>query len=277
MNENFHKERRPGVPGDNNERRQGPLDGCGNHEALIGFLYGECSAEEREAVAVHVARCVACADELQSLRSTRTMLAEWTPPEAALGFRITRETAPPEATVLRPAAWWRQPLPAWAQAAAALLIFAAGMTLGGARQGVAVPTPAAVVPATVAASGASAGPGAAPAVSRADLVRLEQRLLAMESARVQPASVRLAAASPAVDEAALLRRVEAMIAASEERQFDDIAAIGNALSSVERQRRLDLRVVEDRLGRMHDTTRVELGRQNDALSYVMTSLNSAGR
>ena len=38
--------------------------------------------------------CAACAGEIEALRATRRTLAAWTPPELALGFRITREDAP---------------------------------------------------------------------------------------------------------------------------------------------------------------------------------------
>ena len=111
-------------------------DYCGNGEALVAFLYDECDPAEREGIAAHVADCAACTTEVESLNLTRTRLAAWTPPAAMLGFRITpepesgvTETAPP-ATVLTSPRWWKQPLPAWAQVAAALLIFASGIAVG---------------------------------------------------------------------------------------------------------------------------------------------------
>ena len=55
----------------------------------------------------------------------RAELAPWAPPDAELGFAITRKSEPPSATVLRPARWWST-VPAWAQAAAAVLVLAAG-------------------------------------------------------------------------------------------------------------------------------------------------------
>ena len=42
-----------------------------------------------------------------------------------LGFQLTRTESESPANVLHPPAWWRKPLPAWAQAAAAVVIFAA--------------------------------------------------------------------------------------------------------------------------------------------------------
>ena len=54
-------------------------------------------------------------------------------PALPLGFQITRTESDQPAKVLRPAAWCKQPLPAWAQAAAAVVIFAAGMSVSAFR------------------------------------------------------------------------------------------------------------------------------------------------
>src|ERR1051325_705656 len=110
---------------------------CGDHEALVSYLYDECAPDERRAISGHVAICSDCAEELIALGATREQLAMWTPPDVQLGFRIVSD-APRSASalrrdrsnVLRPPRWWRQPMPAWAQAAAAAVIFATGVTLG---------------------------------------------------------------------------------------------------------------------------------------------------
>ena len=105
---------------------------CGNETALIATLYDECEPAEREAIEAHIARCASCADEFASLRLTRTRLAAWTPPDAALGFRITRDdaVASAPAPVLTSPRWSSRPLPAWLQAAAAVAIFAGGLAAG---------------------------------------------------------------------------------------------------------------------------------------------------
>lgn len=176
---------------------------CGNQDTLVAYLYDECEPAERDAIVAHLVQCRACAEELASLRDTRAHLAAWAPPSMPLGFQITRVEDPAPATVLRPAAWWRQPLPAWAQAAAAVAIFAAGMGIGTARQ-----TPRATVASVPATSAAPAL--TAPAVSRDDVARFEQRLRAIENAqRAQPAAVRTVAAP---DEAALMARVDQLVA-----------------------------------------------------------------
>src|SRR5687767_12925306 len=115
------------------ETNMNEMNVCGNHEALIGYLYDECEPAERQAVAAHVALCASCAEAVHALGDTRAHLVSWTPPALPLGFQITRtESDTPAhvgaAKVLRPAAWNR-PLPAWAQVAAAVVIFAAGMSV----------------------------------------------------------------------------------------------------------------------------------------------------
>ena len=56
--------------------------------------------------------------------ATRRHLEVWTPPDAELGFRM--QVPSQEARL----PWWRAPLPAWAQAAAALVIFGVGLSVG---------------------------------------------------------------------------------------------------------------------------------------------------
>jgi hypothetical protein len=184
---------------------------CGDEPGLIAFLYDECSPQEREAVAAHVAGCPRCAVELGGLAGAREQLAVWAPPEAPLGFRITRDdldtvvdarslfggrTADDESARaddlpgLR-ARWWRQPLPAWAQVAAAVVIFASGMMAGARRDG--FPS--------------AAGPSATTLQNVADL---EGRLAGVE--RIMAAQADGTAGGPA-----LMRQVRAEIAASEAR------------------------------------------------------------
>src|SRR6188474_2638665 len=113
---------------------------CATPEALVTYLYGECEPAERESIAAHVAICASCAEEVQALGNTRAHLASWSPPAASLGFQITRTESDQPAKVLRPAAWYRQPLPAWAQMAAAVAIFAAGMSVSAFRSSGDIPT-----------------------------------------------------------------------------------------------------------------------------------------
>src|SRR5262245_32949853 len=121
---------------------------CVDHGTIVAYLYDECAPDERESIAAHIARCASCAGEVNGLASARQALAAWAPPDIDLGLRITSkadaELMPQSAAVLafrrppdaveRSLPWWRTPLPAWAQAAAALVIFAAGLSVGFMRE-----------------------------------------------------------------------------------------------------------------------------------------------
>jgi anti-sigma factor RsiW len=226
---------------------------CGDHGALVSYLYDECAPDERRAISAHVAICSACAEELTALGATREQLATWTPPDAQLGFRIVSD-APP-ATVLRPPQWWRKPMPAWAQAAAAAAIFATGLTLGVMRG--AAPTPAA----TVATSTNTTN-----SITRADLAALEQRLRAeMTQARRVSAPI---AAAPA--DARLLEQVRAMIDDSEQRQRRELALrTTEVVRDFDAQRSDDLARIERTIGQMDATTGVEVAQQRQMVNYLM--------
>jgi anti-sigma factor RsiW len=161
---------------------------CATPEALVTYLYEECDPAERTSIAAHVATCSWCADEVRALSDTRAHLASWSPPALPLGFQITRTESDQPAKVLRPAVWWRQPLPAWAQAAAAVVIFAAGMSVNAFRSS---SEPLADVvqsrtPQSAAAADVTSGDDLS--VTRAEFARLDARLRAMERADVSRAS-----------------------------------------------------------------------------------------
>jgi hypothetical protein len=233
---------------------------CGDPAALAGYLYDECDAGERAAIEAHLAICMTCATELGALGATRTALASWTPPEAQLGFRVTRD--PDAASVLHPPQfasphWWQRPLPAWAQAAAAILIFAAGAGLG-MRAGSQTPVPQAQVQPSA----------STPTISAQDLAALEQRLRSeMQAMRTSPA------AQPArvtTDDSALLDRVARLVAESEARQDRELALrLTQVLRDVDSQRRMDLSRIERTFGQMEGLTRPELADQRQMINYLI--------
>lgn len=215
-------------------------------EALIAYLYEEVDTRERVRVAAHVAACAACARELEALGATRQHLAAWAPPDIALGFQIVRPMtlaeAPPPATVFRPARWWSQPLPAWGQAAAAVVIFGAGLAIGTSREPDAPrPVPANVVGAPVSAAMTAAAPPAATA-DVAELAREVARLRAdLAALASSPAATAVSGQGPAVSEAAVLARVRAMIADSEAGLRTDMTLQTTQMArDIELQRRQDL-------------------------------------
>jgi len=179
---------------------------CGNHEALIGYLYDECEPAEREAVAAHLALCASCAEEIQALGDTRAHMVSWRPPALPLGFQITRTESDTPGKVLRPAAWWGRPLPAWAQAAAAVVIFAAGMSVNLERSGGGAPAPVVAAPSAESTPVAETPAADDITVTRAEFSRLEQRLRAIEHADVQLAS----RTGGGVDQDELFARVSAL-------------------------------------------------------------------
>ena len=239
---------------------------CGDSAALVSYLYDECEPGEQELIAAHVKRCATCAGEIDSLRATRQTLAAWTPPDLALGFRIERDADVARAKVLEPKiAWWRAPLPGWAQAAAALVISGAGLATGIARNESA-PTPAAQ---TAAAAPAETRPVAAPSVSRDELAQLEQRIRAEFS---QPRSTPTPTAVTARgSDDALMQQVKTLIEQSEESQRKDFTLrMVELAGNIEQQRRVDLTTVRQSMGQLQDVTGNELRQQREVLGRLVS-------
>src|SRR5688500_13153445 len=106
---------------------------CDDKALLVSYLYDEVDHHERIAIEEHLKRCGPCESEVAALRSVRTELSTWAPPDAALGFTMVRTggdeaAAASPARVLRPARWWHT-APVWAQAAAAVLVLAVGLAI----------------------------------------------------------------------------------------------------------------------------------------------------
>ena len=221
---------------------------CPSHELLVTYLYDECDPAERGSIAAHLALCASCAEDVQGLRDARVHLAAWSPPAMPLGFQLTRNQSEQPSKVLRPAAWWRRPLPAWAQAAAAVVIFAAGMSAGAARSN------------DVAVENAAAGsdtravvtaPVAVDTVSRDDFDRLAARLRSVESMQSRLASLPRTPAG-IVDEQALLLKmgtlVDERVALSERKNIGGLNEIVRELYALrdESTQRMDLLEADQR-------------------------------
>jgi hypothetical protein len=244
---------------------------CGDNAALVGYLYDDCEAHERTAIATHVTVCAACAAELAALRSTREQLAAWSPPEAELGFLITQRQAqaPPPLEFKREAKsqrahWFARPLPAWAQVAAATIVFAVGMLLGIAQGTNGVGSPRNV---TV----ASAQPGSATNVSEASLAALERRLRD-EMAAIRVANQEtVAPSSPSLgNEAQLMTRVRTLIEESEQRQQRELALrTAELVRDFDSQRRVDLAQIQRNFGQIEGLTGAEVREQREMLNYLI--------
>ena len=242
---------------------------CGDNAALVGYLYDECEAHERTAIAAHVTVCAACAAELAALRSTRVQLAAWSPPEAELGFLITQRQAPQPLEFKREAKtqrtrWFARPLPAWAQVAAATIVFAVGMLLGIAQGTNGVDSPRNV-------TAASAQRGSAPNVSEASLAALERRLRD-EMATIRVANQEtVAPTSPSLgNEAQLMTRVRALIEESEQRQQRELALrTAELVRDFDSQRRVDLAQIQRNFGQIEGLTGAEVREQREMLNYLI--------
>jgi len=243
---------------------------CGDHGALVSYLYDECDPNERRAISAHVAVCGGCAEEIASLGATRELLGTWSPPDAQLGFRVVSDTprsvsdTPRSVSnVLRPSRWWQRPMPAWAQAAAAAAIFATGVTLGALRGA----TATAGAPASN-AQGSNVTLSAMPtaAVTPGDLSALEQRL------RTELSQMRNTngPATASAGDAQIFERVRTMIQDSEQRQQRELALrTAEIVRDFDAQRQGDLTRIERAMGQMDGTTGVEVAQQRQMLNYLM--------
>ncbi len=205
---------------------------CEDKDTLVAYLYGEVDSELRREVERHLRTCAACTRETEGLQEAREDLQLWMPPEPDLGFILAQKSAPAAAPVLTSPRWASlHGLPAWAQMAAAALFLAAAAALANVQvrstsDGLVVSTgwmqnaePAA----------ATAGAEASNEEWRRELVALEQNLRSEIAAQQQAIRTALATtpvpADPggSVDSTAVFRRVQSMIAASEERQQQEMA------------------------------------------------------
>ena len=238
---------------------------CDDKATLIAYLYGDVDAATRERVDAHLETCARCAAEVTALGDVRAELALWAPPDAELGFAIVKKSEQQTAQVLRPAQWWRT-VPAWAQAAAAILVLAAGLGIANLQvrsgpDGFSVTTGWMVAPA-IATPVSSPQDGEA---WRTGLAALEQQLRnEIRAARdQQPATVR--AAAPAADEATV-RRVQQLLAASEVRQQRELAfRLAQFTSDMNMQRRADLQRITQSFGQFDE----QMLRQRQMMNNVI--------
>ena len=242
---------------------------CGDNSTLVAYMYDECEPGERGAIAAHVALCGACAAELAALESTRLQLTAWTPPETDLGFVVTRPSAVAAPEVVLPrASWFTQPMPAWAQVAAAVVIFGAGLSLGVVR-GTVRGTVGGTADATTPAAVATAPGQAASAVSASDLTALEQRLR-REIAQTRAAAAPAASAPLSASDSQVLARVRTLIEESEQRQQRELALrTADIMRDVDSQRGADLAQIQRNFGQMEGVTSAEVREQRQLLNYLM--------
>ena len=216
---------------------------CDDKATLISYVYGEIDHDARQAVDAHLASCEACAAEVTALGGVRSGIGLWMPPDVELDFTIVKKSELP-ANVLRPARWWST-VPAWAQAAAAMLVLAAGLSIANLQiksgpEGFTVTTGWLSQPQQPALSEPFDGKAVEQRVERA-LVSLEQQLRSEIRSAREPES---RAASAAAVDAATIRRVQQLIADAEQRQQRQIALRFVELTrDINMQRTADMRTI----------------------------------
>jgi hypothetical protein len=232
---------------------------CDDKQTLVSYLYGEIDHATRQVVEAHLATCADCASEVMALGDARAGLGLWVPPDVELDFTIVKKSQLPAPNVLRPARWWNT-VPAWAQAAAAILGLAAGAAIANVQvtsgpDGFSVRTgwlrPAAV-----------AAPVTAPDQTwQPALVALEQQLRnEIRAARPQEAR-----ASGPIDEATI-SRVRQLIAESEQRHERALAMrFVEFTRDLNMQRRADMQ----NIGRVVGSYDGELMRQRQMINNVI--------
>ena len=162
-----------------------------------------------------------------------------------------------------PRVWWSRPFPVWAQAAAACLVFAAGLALGVVRGRAPAPSQGVATTAAAPAAGLTAS-------SNTELVDLERRLRA-EMAQLRTATVTPGAAAPqGISEAQLLARVRTLIEESEQRQQRELALrTAQVVRDFDSQRNLDLAQIQRSFGQIEGLAGAEVREQRQMLNYLL--------
>lgn len=243
---------------------------CDDTETLVAYLYDDIDPVLREAVARHLPGCARCRSEIAALGGVRQVLSEWTPPTPALRFTVVPESAVSNVVTPHVPAW--QAVPRWAQAIAAMLALAVGVSVANVQ----VRNDAAgwTVSTGWMSPNTDLRPAAAP-VSDADwrpaLTSLEESLRREMSARstTTPGATAVVAA-PASESAETLARVRGLIEASEKRQQQELALrLTQFVRDVELQRRADLVKINQGLGQLEGRTGAEVERQREAINYLI--------
>ena len=231
---------------------------CGDKNALVAYLYEECEPELRDVISGHLTRCDACSSEIDGLGWTRRHLEVWTPPMPELGFRMqvpTQEARLP---------WWRAPLPAWAQAVAALVIFGVGLSVGLARGPAAAPQVASIQPPPATVTTTPTG-----TASRNDLSQLEERLKSQIAQIRTAVPVRQVVSSSSSSNEEIMQKVEALLAQSEERQRREFTLRSVEMArDFEAQRRIDMASVREAVGQFQGVTGNEIRQQREAIDRI---------
>ncbi|HVH27727.1 MAG TPA: hypothetical protein VM818_13255 [Vicinamibacterales bacterium] len=254
-------------------------------QAIVSYLYGEDAAfdsAERVHFEEHLATCNQCRREVDAFNDVRVSLAGWSPPGLrSPDHNIGSLPGPVSGATSPHVPWWRA-MPAWAQAAAALLCVgvAAGIANLEVRydaEGFRVRTGWLSSQSEGAAAAAVAGTGEAP--WRADLVALEERVRSDVRATAMQAPAGTAAIPPATSVGPdPLRRVRALIEESERRQQRELALrLAETVREMNAQRQADLVRIDRNIGLVQNTTGREMMRQRSEMLNYLTVRTASQR
>jgi hypothetical protein len=260
-----------------------------DYEILLDYLYEEGEPDQRRQIERHLTECKSCADIVRDFQSVRGQLSAWASPTAQLGFKVVQDLPPAEKVAPGKQAW-RPPVTrwsAWAQAAAALVLFVSGMAVsqlnvqygnGGLTvsfgrpstlrepQGRPEPGRESGRNVTLTPETAPSTAGSAAAISPEETLR--QALASADQSR--------SGLNAAVDSDALLRRVQAMIDRSEQRQQQELALrLAQVVRDVDAQRRADLLRVEQNFGQLEGQTGAAMAQQRDELLNYLVRVSQS--
>ena len=239
-----------------------------DQDALLDYLYDEGDPSARLTVKKHLQECAPCSIAVLELQTVRGMLREWSPPASELGFKIVQEQEPLSiASPNQPDAggswkWGRMSHAArWAQAAAAVLLFAAGMAVSQLQVdysgGSLTVRARSVAPAGPAARNVSIQLPAPPETVG-------------EPAEVASGSSRSATDGRAASTEEMLQRVRAMIEQSEVRQQRELALrLSQVSREVDTQHRADLQRIQQNLGQFEMETGAQINQQQQQMDYLV--------
>ena len=248
---------------------------CDDKATLVSYVYGEIDAATRQVVDEHLAQCAACAAEVTALGDVRSELGLWAAPDVELDFAIVKKSDLATSNVIRPARWWTT-VPAWAQAAAAVLVLAAGASIANLKitsgpDGFSVTTgwmtPVRSAQNATAAGGARVEASNSNEDVKIQLASLEQKLRdEIRASRTQNTTL----ASTGVDDATM-RQVRQAIADAERRHSQELAArFVQFTNDMNMQRRADLL----NIGRAINAQDAQMFRQTQYLNNMIRVSNT---
>jgi len=252
-------------------------DSLENKELIVGFLYDELTSAERKDLQVHLAACGECRNELEELRSTRTHLALWSPPQPDLGFRMISGGSAPAPALPRRIRF----APVFAFTAAAAIVLAAAAAIANVEirygsDGLVVRTGWVDQPeaAPMQALGPQAGPEAravgisAAAGNETAFAELDRRLRTIESAMTPgPSGKQLASSQTGMSDVELLRQVRQMLSEAQSRQETAFATqMLQVVMDFEKQRLSDVALIQQGLDQYQGMTNAEIAQSRDMLN-----------